>query len=61
MTLFCSALIGAGATSLAGILFTRFGYPHVLAGIAVVAVLAAMLFFAQVGPAARRKAVLQQL
>jgi predicted MFS family arabinose efflux permease len=61
MTLFCSALIGAGATSLAGILFTRFGYPHVLAWIAVVAVLAALLFFSLVGPENRRKAVPQQL
>jgi len=44
MTLFCNALVGAGSTALAGILFTKFGYPHVLAGIAALAVVAAMLF-----------------
>jgi MFS family permease len=61
MTLFCNALVGAGATALAGILFTRFGYPPVLAGIGAVAVLAAMLFFFLVGPASRRKHAMQQL
>jgi predicted MFS family arabinose efflux permease len=44
MTLFCDALVGAGSTAGAGILFTKFGYPHVLAGIAALAVVAAMLF-----------------
>jgi predicted MFS family arabinose efflux permease len=43
-TLFCNALVGAGSTAGAGILFTKFGYPHMLAGIAAVAVVAAMLF-----------------
>jgi len=44
MTLFCNALVGAGSTAGAGILFTKFGYPHMLAGIAAVAVVAAILF-----------------
>jgi MFS family permease len=44
LTLFCNALVGAGSTAGAGILFTKFGYPHVLAGIAALAVVAAMLF-----------------
>jgi MFS family permease len=43
-TLFCNALAGAGATAGTGILFTRFGYPHVLLGIAAVAFATAMLF-----------------
>jgi len=51
MTLFCNALVGAGATTGTGILFTRFGYPIVLAGIAALAVVAAMLFRSLVGPA----------
>jgi len=40
--MFCNALVGAGATAGTGILFTKFGYPHVMAGIAVVAVIAAI-------------------
>jgi MFS family permease len=44
MTLFCDALVGVGATAGAGILFTRFGYPIVLAGVAALAVVAAMVF-----------------
>ena len=38
--MFCNALVGAGATAGTGILFTKFGYPHVMLGIAVVAVIA---------------------
>ena len=41
---------GLGATAGAGILFVRFGYPHVLAGIATLAVVAAILFWILVGP-----------
>jgi MFS family permease len=44
MTLFCNALAGSAATAAAGILFTRFGYPRVLLGIAVVAAVVAVLF-----------------
>ena len=33
-----------GSTAGAGILFTKFGFPHVLAAIAALAVVAAMLF-----------------
>jgi hypothetical protein len=44
MTLFCNALAGAAATAAAGILFTRFGYPRVLLGIAVMAAVVAVLF-----------------
>jgi len=49
MTLFCNALVGAGSTATAGILFTKFGYPHVLAGIAALAVVAAILFRQMLG------------
>jgi MFS family permease len=44
MTLFCNALAGSAATAAAGILFTRFGYPRVLLGIAVMAAVVAVLF-----------------
>jgi MFS family permease len=44
MTLFCNALAGSAATAGAGILFTRFGYPPVLLGIAALALLIALLF-----------------
>jgi MFS family permease len=50
MTLFCNALVGAGSTAGAGILFARFGYPLVLTGIAVLAVVAAGLFWCLIGP-----------
>lgn len=43
MTMFCNALVGSAATAGAGILFTRFGYPRVIAGIAALAVVAAVL------------------
>lgn len=43
ITLFCNALVGSAATAAAGILFTRFGYPPVLFGIAALALSAAML------------------
>jgi MFS family permease len=48
-TLFVSALVGSGATALAGVLFTRFGYPPVFAGIAVAAMLSAILLFLLMG------------
>jgi MFS family permease len=44
MTLFFNALAGSAATAGAGILFTRFGYPPVLLGIAGVAAAIAVLF-----------------
>ena len=50
MTMFCNAVMGSGATAGAGILFVRFGYPHVLAGITTLAVVAAILFWILVGP-----------
>ena len=43
-TLFCNALAGSAATAGAGILFTWFGYPRVLLGIAVMAAVIAVLF-----------------
>ncbi len=49
MTLFCNSLVGAISTAAAGILFTRFGYPHMLVGIAVLAVVAATVFWSLVG------------
>lgn len=54
MTLFCNALLGSGATAGAGILFVQFGYPHVLLGIAVLAITAAILFGTLVSQAGRR-------
>lgn len=43
ITLFCNALVASAATAGVGILFTRFGYPPVLFGIAALALSAAML------------------
>jgi MFS family permease len=54
MTLFCNALFQSFATAGAGILFAQFGYPRVLVGIAVLALMAALLFGSLVAPAARR-------
>jgi MFS family permease len=51
ITLFCNALVGAGSTACAGFLFTRFGYPRVLSGIAALALAAAVLFKTLVAPA----------
>jgi hypothetical protein len=45
MTLFCNALAASAATAGAGILFTRFGYPPVLLGIAGIATNVAVLFW----------------
>jgi MFS family permease len=50
MTLFCNALAGAAATAIAGILFTRFGYPRVLIGISALALTAAALFWFLISP-----------
>lgn len=47
--MFCNALVGAGATAGTGILFTKFGYPHMLAGIAAVAVTAAIALRSLIG------------
>jgi predicted MFS family arabinose efflux permease len=54
MTLFCNALLQSCATAGAGILLVRFGYPHVLLGIAALALTAALLFGTLVSPAGRR-------
>jgi hypothetical protein len=51
--LFCNAVIASGASAGAGILFVRFGYPHVLMGIAAMAFVVAMLFWLLVGSADR--------
>jgi len=53
MTLFSNALVGSVATAGAGILFTRFGYPVVLMGIASVAFVATLLFLFLIGPVVR--------
>jgi MFS family permease len=50
MTLFCNALFQSCATAGAGILFVQFGYPRVLAGIAALALTAALLFGLVVAP-----------
>ncbi|MGB7191346.1 MAG: MFS transporter [Acidobacteriaceae bacterium] len=57
MTMFCNAVLASGATAGTGILLTRFGYPRVLAGIAVLAVVVAMLFRLLVGSNDRMRAV----
>jgi MFS family permease len=49
MMMFCNALAGSAATAVAGLLFTRFGYPPVLLGIAVVAVLSALTLRSMIG------------
>jgi MFS family permease len=54
MMMFCNALLGSGATALAGAMFTSHGYPHVLAGIAMLAALAAGAFRLLVGGGKRR-------
>ncbi len=43
LTMFCSSVVGCVATPCAGTLFTRFGYPHVLLGIAAFALCVAIL------------------
>jgi len=48
--LFCNAVVASGATAGAGILFVRFGYPHVLMGIAAMGFVVAILFWLLVGP-----------
>jgi hypothetical protein len=50
LTIFCNALLQAAAMAGAGILFARFGYTLVLIGIALVAILTALIFRALVGP-----------
>lgn len=50
MTLFCNALVGSGATALAGLLFTRFGYPPVLLWIAAAALCVSLLFLLLISP-----------
>jgi len=55
MTMFCNALLQSCAIAGAGILFTRFGYPRVLVGIAALAFIAALLFRSMFAPADRRK------
>jgi MFS family permease len=54
MTMFCNALLQSCATAGAGILLARFGYPHVLVGIAALALIAALLFGTFVSPSGRR-------
>lgn len=56
MTMFCNALLQSCATAGAGILFVRFGYPRVLAGISALALTGAALFGLFVAPAVRRAA-----
>jgi MFS family permease len=54
MMLFCNALMSSAATAAAGVLFTRFGYPPVLVGIALLALIVALLFGLVVAPRVRR-------
>jgi MFS family permease len=60
ITLFFNALVGAGSTACAGTMFTKFGYPLTLAGIAVLAIVAAMIFRTLVGPSEWPDVVLSQ-
>jgi MFS family permease len=50
MTLFCNALAGSAATAGAGALFSRFGYPPVLLGIALLAAAVSLAFRLVIGP-----------
>jgi MFS family permease len=47
--MFCSSLVQSATVAIAGILFVNFGYPHVLSGIALVAVMAGLLFKVLIG------------
>jgi MFS family permease len=55
MVMFCNTLAGAAATAGAGVLFTRFGYPPVLLGIAALAVVVAILFRLLMAPQQQSK------
>jgi MFS family permease len=57
MTLFCNALLQSAATAGAGVLFARWGYPPVLGGIAVLALVTGLLFWFVVAPANRGPAM----
>jgi MFS family permease len=59
MTLFCNAAISSAATAGAGILFTRFGYPPVLLGIAALAASIAMLLWILIAPRQQNGKVLE--
>ncbi|MGA2535250.1 MAG: MFS transporter [Terracidiphilus sp.] len=59
MTMFCNALFQSFATMAAGLLFVQFGYPHVLAGVAAMALVAALLFRLLVASPVRRVAAHQ--
>jgi len=61
MTMFCTALAGSAATAAAGILFTRFGYPNVVAGIAALALVTAILFRLLLGQVNRPTAAQPQV
>ncbi len=53
MTLFCNAVLASAATSGAGILYLRFGYPRVFIGISSLAALAALLFWVLIDSGSR--------
>jgi MFS family permease len=59
MTLFCNAAVSSAATAGAGILFTRFGYPPVLLGVAALAASVAMLLRFLIAPLQRNGKVLK--
>ena len=54
MTMFCNAIVQSCAIAGAGMLFARFGYSRVLAGIAGMALIAALLFKSFDLPASRK-------
>jgi MFS family permease len=53
-TMFCNALLASAATAGAGIMYMRFGYPHVLIVISALAALAGLLFWMLFGSGSLR-------
>lgn len=61
MTMFANALCGSVATATAGMLFTRFGYPRVLLGLAATAFCISLLFRFLVSAERREPALVREI